>query len=246
MLDDNALRTRPASRGGEVQVWRMALDRTAEEVAALFEVLSTDERERAARYVSERDRARFVAGRGLLRRVLAGYRGSEAPERLRFAYGAHGKPRLAAVDAEGVDVRFNLAHSDGLALLAVALGREVGVDVEWVREDGAIAAVADRYFSRAERDALAALPEGERCRAFYACWTRKEAYVKARGEGLALPLDGFTVSSAPGEAPALLAVEGEPGEPARWTLRDVEAGEGYAAAVAVEGRLAGVCYTAAI
>lgn len=240
---DDAIPKRPELAHDAVYVWRLALDRTPDEVAQLRLVLSEDERERADRYRIERDRARFVVGRGLLRRVLALYL-EQAPERLRFAYGPHGKPELAG--SRGVNLRFNLAHSDELALLAIALGREVGIDVERVRTDLDVEPLAARYFSPRENAILAALPAEQRSRAFYTCWTRKEAYVKALGEGLGLSLDSFSVALAPGAAPALLAVAGRPGEADRWTLREVEASDGFAAALAVEGRLAHVCYTAAI
>lgn len=247
--DESAARSQPAAAGlgisgDETHIWRIAQDAPAEEVARLFGLLSEDERERAARFSFERDQTRFVVGRATVRRILARYLDTP-PKSLRFTYGPRGKPALAP-GSDTMDLCFNLAHSDGLALLVVARGRAVGIDVERVHPSFAFEAVAERFFSPAERDALRALPEQERRIAFYTGWVRKEAYIKARGEGMALPLEHFAVSLAPGASPALLAVDGHPDEPARWTLRDVEAGEGFAAALAVEGRLANVCYTAAI
>lgn len=217
----------------EVHVWRVALARPPEEVEALKGLLSEDELRRAEAFYFERDRSSFVVARATLRKILSLYAGSP-PELLQFSYNAFGKPELNGVPRE-MGVRFNLSHSGGLALYAVADGREVGVDVEVVRESVPCEELAVRYFSRREVAALTALPAGERRHAFFECWARKEAYIKAHGKGLSLPLHSFDVSLAPGEPAALLATgEDEDGGP-RWSLRELEAGPGYAAAVAVEG-----------
>ena len=220
-----------------VDFWRLPLGWPPEEAVRLRQTLSADESGRAARFHFDRDRDRFTAARALLRAVLALYLRTE-PERLRFAYGPRGKPSLAADAAGGGDaLRFNLAHSHELALVAVARGREVGVDLEHVRADFATAEVAERFFSPREAAALRALPEGgPRVEAFYRCWTRKEAFIKATGEGLSFPLSAFTVSLAPGEPAALLACDTDGGQTRRWTLVDLEPGAGYLAAAAVEGR----------
>ncbi|HEX7176360.1 MAG TPA: 4'-phosphopantetheinyl transferase superfamily protein [Pyrinomonadaceae bacterium] len=222
-----------------VDLWRLPLGWPPRDAEQFRQTLSADEAERAARFHFARDRDRFTAARALLRAVLALYLRTE-PARLRFTYGPHGKPALAG-DAAGGDaaaaLRFNLAHSHELALVAVARAREVGVDVEHVRPDFATAEVAERFFSRREAEALRALPEGrERVEAFYRCWTRKEAYIKAKGEGLSFPLSSFTVSLAPGEPAALLGCDTDAGETERWTLVDLEPGADYFAAAAVEGR----------
>lgn len=224
---------RPSLDGGEVHVWRAALARTASEVEALKRLLSEDELSRAERFHFPRDRSSFVVARGTLREILSLYVGLP-PGLLRFGYNAFGKPEL--INAPGrTPVRFNLSHAGGLALYAVAAGREVGVDVEAVRESVPCEELAARFFSRRETAAMLALPAGERRAAFFECWTRKEAYIKGRGEGLSLPLDSFDVSLAPGEPAALLAArDGRPGA-ARWSLRELTAGPGYAAALAVEG-----------
>jgi len=224
----------PALGRADVHVWRTALDRPADAVAALAETLSGDERDRAARFHFERDRRRFTAARGGLRALLAAYLGV-TPAAVAFEYGAHGKPRVAEAPAGG-DLRFNVSHSAGVALYAVARGREVGVDVEGHREDFATAEIAERFFSPAERRALSALPPERRCEAFFACWSRKEAYIKARGLGLSLALDAFDVSLAPGEPAALLATRDDPAERDRWSLRALDPGPGLAGAIAAEGR----------
>jgi len=201
--------------------------------------MTDDERERAARYRFERDRARYIVARGTLRAILGRYLGV-APADVRFMYGPHGKPALAL--EHDTDLSFNLSHAGGAALYAVTRGRRVGVDLEQVLPDNTDLGVAARFFSPREVDMLRALPPQVRHEAFFRCWTRKEAYVKARGDGLSLDLTSFDVSLAPGEPPALLATRPDPREAARWSLHDVDAGPGYAAALAVEGRDVRVTY----
>ena len=227
----------PALGPADVHVWKTALDVAPPAVARLSRSLSQDERGRAERFHFERDRVRFTVARGALRALLGRYLGV-APAALRFDYGAHGKPALAAPVAgpSGWDLRFNVSHSAGVALYAVARGREVGVDVEGHRADFATAEIAERFFSPAERRALAALPPERRCEAFFACWARKEAYIKARGLGLSLALDGFDVSLVPGEPAALLATRDDPLERDRWSLRALDPGPGLAGAVVGERR----------
>jgi 4'-phosphopantetheinyl transferase len=222
-----------ALAGDEVHVWRARLDAPPESVRRLFDLLAPDERERAARFHFQRDRDRFTIARALLRGILGGYLNS-GPERLRFEYGAQGKPSLAA-EHNPVGLRFNVSHSEGVALFAAALGREVGVDVERVSARVECEEIAGRFFSPREVAALRALPAALREAAFFNCWTRKEAYIKARGEGLTLPLDGFDVSLAPGEPAALLANRLDPAEVSRWSLRELAPWPGFAAALAAEG-----------
>lgn len=220
--------------GGEVHVWRAALDPPAGLVRRLAQTLSADESERAGRFHFERDRRRFIVGRGVLRALLGRYLGLEPPQ-LRFGYGPQGKPHLAdaleTVDADAL--RFNLAHSHELALYAFTRGREIGVDLEHIRALPDAGQIAARFFSAGENAAWLALPESQRLEAFFNCWTRKEAYLKAGGDGLARPLDQFEVSLAPGEAVAL-RVQGQVEETARWRLQAIDAADGYIAALAVE------------
>lgn len=200
----------------EVHVWGVTLDRRALDLGRLAQTLSSDEQARAERLLRLPDRVRFVAGRGLLRAILARYLGT-APERLRFAYGAHGKPHLAP-GWEAGGLCFNLAHSAGLALYAVARRRAVGVDVERVRADFPIEETVAGLLSPQEMTALSSLPPAARRRACFACWCRKEAYLKACGGGLAAP---------PGAQDAY--------ETAHWRSVDLEVGRGYTAALVVEG-----------
>jgi 4'-phosphopantetheinyl transferase len=216
----------------EVHVWRADLDRTPEQVQSFLQTLATDERARAERFYFERDREHFIVARGVLRDILGRYSNRE-PASLSFHYGAHGKPALAG-EAEGDTIRFNVSHSGGVALYAVTRGREVGVDLERMRFGVAVAEIAERFFSRREVAVLMSLPDEARHQAFFRCWTRKEAYIKARGEGLSLPLDQFDVSLAPGEPPELLRTQRDPSEASRWSIRELTPAPNYVAALAVE------------
>jgi 4'-phosphopantetheinyl transferase len=218
----------------EVHVWRASLSQPPERLERWRGALAPDERERAARFHFERDRRRFVAARGQLREVLSRYAGLAAGD-LRFLYASHGKPYLAD-ESGGAWLRFNVSHAGELALYAVARGRELGVDIEEVRADVEHEEIAGQFFSAPEAAALRALAAGLRREAFFLCWTRKEAYIKGIGEGLSLPLDSFDVSLTPGEPAALLAVRGDAREAARWTLKDLDVGPGYHAALVAEGR----------
>jgi 4'-phosphopantetheinyl transferase len=209
--------------GEDVHVWRAALARTPRESEALKRLLSEDELSRAERFHFPHDRSNFVVARGTLREILSLYVGLP-PELLQFDYSAFGKPELTGAPAE-TRLRFNLSHTGGLALYAVAAGRGVGVDVEVVRESVPCEELAASFFSRREVAALLALPACDRTHAFFECWTRKEAYIKARGEGLSLPLDSFDVSLAPGEPAALLWARGGR-EASGWTLRELTPGQG--------------------
>lgn len=197
----------------EVHLWRAALDVSAERLRALAETLSPDERARAARFHFPQDQRRFTAARGALRWVLGRYLESE-PGRLRFSYGRYGKPFL---DGQP-ELQFNLSHCRELAVYAVCLGRPVGVDLECLSQCLDFEGIANRFFTPQERQVLAAAPAGQRASAFFRCWTRREAYLKARGEGLGAlatatvePMPGWTVVEFSPEADfvAAVVVEGE-------------------------------------
>ena len=225
-------RAAPPLAASEVHVWVAVLD--ALPVGAYIGLLSPDEAARADRFHFARDRQRFVGARGLLRELLGCYVDVD-PSALLFAYGPRGKPYLAA-DSRPDRVRFNVSHSGGLALLAFARERELGVDLELERPVPEAESIAERYFSPREGAELGRLPPAERPRAFFRCWTRKEAFIKATGDGLSRPLDAFDVTLAPREPARLLRVEGEPEEAARWWMEGLEPAEGFAGALAVEGR----------
>lgn len=219
-------------RADEVHLWRATLEASAGRVHDLRLILADDERERADRMESGR-RRRFTVARGLLRMILARYREVE-PDTLRFTYGEEGKPALAEV-AGSSTLQFSVAHSGDLALYAVSPYRRVGVDVERIRADFGGERIAKRFFSAAEITALLNTPEDARSRAFFNCWTRKEAFIKATGNSILRALKSFDVSLAPGEPAALLRTHDDPTEAERWCLRDLDVGAGYAAALAVEG-----------
>jgi len=223
-----------ALREDEVQLWKVDLDAIRADESRWQEVLSSDELTRASRFHFPADRQCFVATRALLRTILAGYLSTD-PKRLSFSYSKKEKPFLILQRA-GVDVTFNVSHSRGIALLAFVQRREIGIDVEQVREDFDVEAIARRFFSAREQEQLAALPNEERFEAFFRCWTRKEAYIKATGDGLSLPLHQFDVSVAPENSDALLSTRPDNSEAALWSLREVPAGNGYIAALCVRGR----------
>ena len=221
-------------RPDEVHVWRADLDADSDALLRSCDTLSADEQARAGRFYSLPDRARYIIARGSLRAILARYLATPARD-LRFLSNAHGKPALEPRSGQA-DLRFNVSHSHQLALFALARGREVGIDVEYVVPSRADDRMATRFFAPQEVAALRALPETARTEAFFRCWTRKEAYLKARGQGLSLGLDSFTVSLAPCRTTDLLTIGGDSPEAARWSLRALAPGEGYIAAVAAEGK----------
>jgi 4'-phosphopantetheinyl transferase len=215
-----------------VQVWRATLDQPQDAIARFMRVLSPEERARADRFRFVADSRRHIIGRGLARTLLGRCLGSPANQ-LQFEYNEFGKPRLAAGSCS--PLQFNVSHSGELVLVALTLGRALGVDVERMRRDMATAEIAARFFSPNECRTMAALAADVQCAAFFACWTRKEAYLKARGDGLSLPLDEFDVAFAPGEKPRLLETRHDPAEARRWTMQAPDPGHGCKAALAVEG-----------
>ena len=216
-------------------MWRISLEQHGDILDRFRATLEADELERADRFYFEKHRRHFVVGRGFLREVIACYLQAK-PEALRFVYGAYGKPALAGEQS----LHFNMSHSHEVALLAVARNAELGVDVERVRVDFASEDIARRFFSRVEVDTFNALANEEQVAAFFRCWTRKEAYIKAIGKGLSQPLDAFDVTLAPGEAAALLRAEED--DVSRWVLSDIDVGAGYAGALAVERPVAQVSF----
>jgi 4'-phosphopantetheinyl transferase len=213
---------------GVVHLWKRRLDASAAELSACYERLSMEEQERARRFRVERPRNEFVLTRGTLRFLLARYLGG-TPQDIRFRYAVQGKPALEGESS----LSFNVSHTNGLALLAFVRQRAIGVDVENVARKTEAERLAERFFSERERQALRRLEGDELRAAFFRCWTRKEAYIKAKGEGLSLPLHQFDVSIAEGDRDALLATRPDPGEARRWTICDIPIGPGFAAAVAV-------------
>ena len=215
----------------EVHVWRARLDRPQNCIDGLLQVLSTQEREHADRFHFDADRKRAIIGRGLAR-LLLGHCLDRPADELRIEYNEFGKPALSAVHHS--PLQFNVSHAGDLILVALARGHRLGVDVEQMRTGFAIDAVAAQFFSPNECRALAAIAPESRCEAFFSCWTRKEAYLKGRGEGLSLPLHQFDVAFGPGEEPRLLETRHDPAEAKRWTLHAFNPGHGCNAALAIE------------
>ncbi|MEZ4735009.1 MAG: 4'-phosphopantetheinyl transferase superfamily protein [Caldilineaceae bacterium] len=225
--------TLPAIADNDVHVWQVSLQQPAAVVTALHRLLNEEEAQRAARFHFPADQRRFTIGRGLLRLLLGRYLEAQ-PAQLHFAYNAYGKPQLAVVGAVP-PLHFNLSHSGEIALYAFTRHYHLGIDVEQMRANLEWDALAQHVFSPHEQATLARLPVAEQLPAFFRCWTRKEAFIKARGMGLSLPLDQFDVTLAPDDPAQLLATRDDPQEATRWTLSDLPCPAGYAAALAVGG-----------
>jgi 4'-phosphopantetheinyl transferase len=219
----------PSLHEGEVQIWHWPLHASPQEVKDLRELLSEDERERVEGYRFDKHRNEFILTRSTLRILLSSHVGTR-PEKLRFAYSALGKP---ALDDSLTDLRFSVSHTDGRAILALVKGREVGADVERVRPEPDAQKLAKRFFSAREGLFLEKLSGHELVDAFFRCWTLKEAYVKAKGGGLSIPLHDFDVSLVNDCPSALLQTRPDAGEAERWTLHSLTIVPGYAAALAV-------------
>lgn len=219
---------------GEVHIRLIKLAVSEADLSRLECLLAPDERARADRLIARQVRNRFVAGRGLLRRILGSYLGVE-PDRLFLETNQYGKPFLPERPG-GQQLNFNLSHSADLAILALAEDCEVGIDLEQMRGDLPFQAMARQFFSRREQRDLFSLPAGQQPAAFYRCWTRKEAYLKGCGSGFSQSADFCDVSLLPCRPPELLADRTNPDQPARWSLIDLEVPPGFCAALAVRNR----------
>lgn len=217
----------PGSRN--ITVWSAFLDCDSDVLFRLEKTLSADELSRAAKFRLPGDRNRYVAARGVLRKLLATCLGKD-PRDLQFAYGPKGKPSLRPSDPSVPRLQFNVSHSHGLAVYAVARDRNLGVDVELTRSSFDSEGIAGRYFSALEMQELRSLPAEERTIGFFNCWTRKEAYIKADGRGLEIALDSFDVTLAPGRPARFLR-----GVPTGWHLRSFVPAAGYVSALAYDG-----------
>jgi len=222
----------------DVHLWRVATTIPPVLYRTFWSTLSEAEKAQATRFRFDHLRTRYVASQGWLRELLGRYAGVP-PERVTFRAGPRGKPSLAVEPGQAAmepTLEFNLSHSGDLAVAAFSLGRAVGVDVEQIRPEVAADSIPERYFTPEEQAGLARLPETDRIQGFFACWTRKEAYMKGRGEGLHLGLDTFEVSVDPNGPAALVRSDKYPGDPSTWSIQDFDPGPGYRGAVAVEGR----------
>jgi 4'-phosphopantetheinyl transferase len=216
----------------EAHAWRAWLNQDTRTISELLPLLSPDERLMSERYYREADRNRFIFARGVLRKIISTYL-LISPGELRFTYNEFGKPAVSN-DQNDLAINFNLSHSKDIVLYTFARGRAVGVDVEYIREDFATLEIAEHFFSKDEVRTLGSLPVGQRTKAFFACWSRKESFIKAVGMGVSYPLDRFSVSLAPDDPPALLKVDDDDREACRWEMFELTPGIGYAAALVVE------------
>jgi len=217
----------------EVHVWRVLLDVTPVEFEILLGFLSVDELTRAGRFHFERDQKRFIVARGILRKILGHYL-KKNPDDIRFEYTSHGKPILApGVDKE--KICFNLSHSGAFALYAVTQRKKIGIDIEGIRDDIEIDQIARKFFSQNEIDSLEKIDINKRSGLFYQYWTRKEAFLKAGGEGISFPMEKCDVSLISGRVLSPVTVQDNNSEISSLQVQDLFPGNGYAAAIAVEG-----------
>ncbi|HRF47305.1 MAG TPA: 4'-phosphopantetheinyl transferase superfamily protein [Anaerolineales bacterium] len=216
-----------------LHLWSFGLDQAKPITAGLETLLSASEKATAHRLRVERDRRRYIVAHGRLRQILSRYTAT-APEHLTFSHGAHGKPFLSKEHVDN-SVHFNLSRSQAMGLCAVAYGQEVGADVECVRPFDGMETLVNRFFSPLEQADWLHIEESRRLEAFYRYWTCKEAFVKARGEGLSLPLNQFDVAFPDNAPPRLVRVPGDPAEAAGWFVQTHILAPGYRAAVVLPG-----------
>jgi 4'-phosphopantetheinyl transferase len=224
---------KPKLARNQVHVWRICLNDATPLLKPLISILSADEKNRAEKYRFIGDRNNFIAGRGVLRIILGSYLDIK-PGKLRFSYGPYEKPLLVTQRGEH-SLQFNISRSHGLGLCAVTQGRKLGVDLEKICPSFINQQIPEHFFSHKEAAKLRALPVSFQEKAFFNCWTRKEAFLKAKGSGLSSKLDQFEVSLAPEEPVALLDIYDDPKERDHWSLIDIDPGPGFAAALAIEG-----------
>ena len=213
---------------GEIHVWRIELDLEPLAYSVVEAVLSPDERRRAKCFIRDDLRRRWTVAHGALRMILAAYTGTP-PGCLVFGTGPWGKPKLKGTASR---IGFNLSHTGHLALIAISSEHEVGIDAETIRPNLDWRELSERFFASAEASEIKSLAPEIRIAAFFACWTRKEAFIKAIGRGLSMPLDSFRVTVRPDFPPRLVWLEGNQREPDKWSFEDMSE-SGVAAAVAV-------------
>jgi 4'-phosphopantetheinyl transferase len=215
----------------DIHVWKVWLNFFNLELKNFWELLSSDEKTRAERFKFDIHRERFIASRGILRTLLGKYLQIQ-PQEINFRYTAHGKPYLD----HNTDLFFNASDSQNLAIYALTLNREIGVDVEYMKKIDYLG-IAERFFSPNEFQVLKNLPEDQKKQAFFNCWTRKEAFIKAIGEGLSFPLSDFNVSLVPGEAAMLIDIRGDKKAAQAWTMQSLDLADDYSVALVAEGKI---------
>ncbi len=223
----------PSLLTDDVHVWCALLDVPGETLQLLVQTLDSDEQMRASRFYFEQDRTQFIVRHGLLRKILASYLNIE-PEKLQFSYTTNGKPYLVQKFGDK-ELQFNLAHSHELALYALTLDRRIGIDIEHIYNFAETDQLANRVLSRQEKAELRKCPPNEKLEILFRYWTCKEAYVKAIGEGLFLPLEDIHLSLKPGSIARLVRIKRSAQEASRWSLQELHPVPGFAAALVVEG-----------
>lgn len=216
---------------GEIHLWQVALDSPPATVKRLRQILTVEEQIKARRFHWQKDQARFIITRGILRIILGRYLGTN-PSAIDFCYGLYGKPALSKKV-----LSFNLSHSYNLALYAIALNQEIGIDLEFLQTEVSYREIANQFFSAQEKAKLNRLPTHLQQQAFFRAWTRKEAYLKAIGRGLSLPLNQVEVSLLPTEPAILLNISWDSQEASRWLLQEFIPAPEYVATLAVQGQL---------
>ncbi len=217
-----------------IHVWRASLEIKKKDIQVFKRLLTPDEKERADRFCFEKDQANFITGRAILRTLLGRYT-NQSPADIKFKYNSYGKPLLKK-QVQSPPFNFNLSHSGGKVLYAFSRGIPLGIDLEKMKPDIDFAAIAQRFFSHGEVSSLFSLKKSDRVEAFYACWTRKEAFIKAMEMGLSLELDKFNVSLRPGEPARLISIKSQNQNTRNWSLYDLNVFRGFKACLAVRSR----------
>ena len=217
----------------EVHVWHVNLLSEAEKQFDYYwNTLSIEEKERAHRFHFKKDRDQFVVAKGITRILLGKYILSAAKD-IKFDFNSFGKPRLAG----DYPIQFNISHAGGMGLFAFILHSPVGADIEKINPTIEVQKIAKRFFSSEETHKILNLPTAQQAKAFFTCWTRKEAFIKGHGEGLSLPLADFEVSILAEEPVAMLKIKWSPAEIHQWQLLKITVGNAYKAAVAIKGKV---------
>ena len=215
-----------------VDVWLTSTELKEEQVQEYKKLLSTAELARAEKFVPDHKRREYIITRGVLKQALSRITGLAASG-LDFSYGGHGKPYLD-INLAGKNIAFNVSHSYGVALVAITRGGRLGIDVEKIRPEVDWRDLAKRFFSESEFQALDRCPDGSSLKSFFTCWTRKEAFVKAVGDGVARGLSGFDVSIDPNETAGSLNIRWPDEDAAQWSIRNIPVPGNYTAALAVD------------
>ena len=226
--------TNPRLGAGEVHVWCAQQNFSEKHLLNFQHLLDAEESSRSYRFHFDRDRKRFIVRHGLLREILGNYL-SMHPTEVRFAYNPHGKPSLSD-DLQAQNLNFNMSSSGDLTLLVFARGRQVGVDIEKVRQNFEFEEIVERFFSENERRAFQSVKPDGKLRAFFCIWARKEAYVKAQGQGLSVPLNSIDVFGDPYNKAEIFVADRGALEKDRWSLLDLDPLPGFAAALALQGK----------